>query len=250
MSGTGARVANEFAKLRHLRIWLIAAALGLGQLVLTVLSTLSSAAFADPSTRTWNLPLAGLSLAVPLLSPLLLAVVASRMVEPEHHGNGWLLNQGTGTTPGSLCRAKLIAGAAVIGAVQVVTNLTLLLLGHAAGIDEPVPGRTWLGFAAAGLLINLVVFALQLLISAKVENQLVPLGIGALGTVVAVFASGVPGWLAQLTPWGHYARIAAAGYRDGQLTGLEPSFTGVAVLGCVAVALFTIITARFDRQEA
>ncbi|WP_199539020.1 ABC transporter permease [Desertihabitans brevis] len=250
VGATGPVVVNEFAKLRHLRVGLVAGLMVLGTVALTLLSTVTSTEFADPATRTWDVPLAGLSLAVPMVSPLLLAVVASRMVDIEHQGNGWLLGSTSGVTPGALCRAKLLTAATVVVAATVVTHLAVWALGRLAGIDAPVPVGLWAGFAVTSLAVNLVVLALHLVLSAKVDNQLVALGIGLLGTVVAVFGSGFPAWFAHATPWGYYSLVAVAGYEGEHLVTTAPSYPSVLVLVGLAAALFVLVTSRFDRQEA
>lgn len=53
--------------------------------------------------------LAGLSLAVPVMTPMLVAVIASRATEAEHGGQGWLLHATAGVRPGTLARAKILA---------------------------------------------------------------------------------------------------------------------------------------------
>ena len=74
-------VANEFAKMRHLKVGLIAVVMVLG---LSLFAVVSSPDF-DPATpQAWNALLAGISLGIPLLSPLLLAVLASRQTDIEH----------------------------------------------------------------------------------------------------------------------------------------------------------------------
>ena len=99
------------------------------------------------------------------------------------------------------------------------------------------------------VVVNLVVLALHLVISTLVVNQLISLGIGVLGTVVAICASGFPSWLAHLTPWGYYALASAADYRGDHVMTLSPSYISVAGLAVVGVALFLLVTARLDRQE-
>ena len=105
-------VRNEYAKMHHLRIGLIAALLLLGVCALSVLSALNSGLVDhrfDADGDGWRLLMASLHGAVGLTSPLLLAVMASRQVEVEHSGQGWMSSATAGTTPGRLCRAKLLA---------------------------------------------------------------------------------------------------------------------------------------------
>ena len=84
-------VRNEYAKMHHLRIGLIAALLLLGVCALSVLSALNSGLVDhrfDADGDGWRLLMASLHGAVGLTSPLLLAVMASRQVEVEHSGQG------------------------------------------------------------------------------------------------------------------------------------------------------------------
>jgi hypothetical protein len=243
-------VANEFAKIRHLRIGLVASVMAVVVVGLAALSALTSPAFADPAARSWEALLGGMSLAVPLASPLLLAVLASRQVDIEHQGNGWLLSQTSGITPGVLCRVKLVTVGLIVTVATILESLLVLGAGILLAVPGPVPAGLWAGYTASILVANLVVLALHILLSARIDNQLVGLGIGVLGTIFAVFASGLPSSVAHVTPWGYYALVAAAGYEGEKLVAFTPSYPSVAALGVVAAVLFVIITGRFDRQEA
>jgi len=228
-------VANEFAKMRRLRVSPVASVMVVVVAGLTTVSALT----AEPS---WEALLAGLSLAVPLASPLLLAVLASRLVDVEHLGNGWLLSRTSGLTSGGLCRAKFVALGLVVTVVTAVTSILVLTAGVFLGVRAPVPAGLWAGYTAAVLLVNLVVLALHIVLSARIENQLAGLGIGVLGTVVAVFSGGLPPAVAHLTPWGYYALAAAAGYQGERLVAFTPAYPSVAALGVAAAVLFVIVT--------
>lgn len=187
---------------------------------------------------------------MPLASPLLLAVLVSRQIDIEHQGNGWLLAQTSGRTPGGLCRVKFAAVGGIVAAATVLESVLIIGAGLLLGITAPVPVGLWLGYTGCILVVNLVILALQILLSARIDNQLVPLGIGVLGTMVAVFATGFPSWLAHLSPWGYYALVTAADYRDGALIALALSYPSISALGIAGAVLFLLITAVFDRQEA
>lgn len=248
---TGRSVVNEFAKMRHLRVGVVAVIMVLAVFGLSLFTIVSSPDFDPDSPAAWNGLLAGMSLAIPLVFPLLLAVLASRQTDIEHQGNGWLLQATAGLTPGGVCRAKLIALGVVVTVVTIGTSLLVVVAGKLlAGILPPAPLGHWLGFTGCMLVVNLVVLALHILLSAKIDNQLVALGIGVLGTVLAVFSQGLPAGAAHLTPWGYYALAKASDYAASGYVAIPLSYPSIAALAVIVGVLFLVITHRFDRQEA
>ncbi|SDS04154.1 ABC-2 family transporter protein [Brevibacterium sandarakinum] len=244
-------VSNEFAKMRHLRVGLVAVVMVVAVLGLSLYTVVSSPTFSPEAPGAWNGLLAGMSLGIPLVFPLLLAVLASRQIDIEHQGNGWLLQATSGLTPGGMCRAKFIALGLIVTAITIGTSLLVLATGKLlVGIIPPVPFVHWAGFTGCMLAVNLVVLAGHILVSAKIDNQLVALGIGILGTILAVFSQGLPAVAAHLTPWGYYALAMAADYRGSGFVALPLPYPSIAALAVVASVVFTIITYRFDHQEA
>jgi len=241
---------NEFAKMRHLRVGLVAAFMIVPTTGLSLFAVVTNPDFTPNAPDAWNALLAGMSLGIPMLSPLLLAILASRQTDIDHTSNGWLMQSASGLTPGGVCRAKLVALGVVVTTTTIITSLLVLIAGVFMGITVAPPIGHWAGFTACMLIINLSVLALHVLLSAKVENQLVALGIGALGSIVAVFSQGLPAAAAHLTPWGYYALAQAAGYEGAQITALPISYPSIAALGVLVATIFLILTYRFDRQEA
>lgn len=243
-------VVNEFAKMRHLHVGLLvivlfAVAAGIG-----LFAGVTSPDFDHSTESSWNMLLMGLGSGVMIASPLLLAVLASRLVDAEHQGGGWLMSATSGVTPGGLCRAKLVALGLLVGGTTVLASALFAAVGLLFGIDAPLPATRWLGLTVCVLVVNLAVLALHVVLAARVENQLVGIGVGLLGTVLALFGSAVPAWIGHVTPWGFYALSSAAGYVDGDLVGHSPSYLSVAGLGLAAAVLFALFTRSFDRQEA
>lgn len=234
-------IRNEFAKMRHRGVAVLAVGWVLLVSALTGVTTLAA------PERSWHLVLANLALAAAAVSPVLLAALASRQVEPEHESGGWLLAAGAGVTRGRLVRAKF-AALAVVVAVATLAQVAVLM---AAGslVFGPPPLGAWLAYAGALLGVNLVVLAVQLALATMLDNQLMGLGIGVLGTLAALFASGLPTWLAAATPWGWYGLIAAADFRGGVLVPLAPSPV-VGPLALAAAGAFWLLTRHFDRQES
>ncbi|MDN5724475.1 MAG: ABC transporter permease [Propionibacteriales bacterium] len=248
-SATVKGFTNEFAKMRQLGVVPVGSALLLGVLGLTMIAALGDPSFAEPRTRSWLPMLGGMSMGVALMSPLMLAVLASRQVDIEHQGQGWLLSATSGLTPGQVCRAKLVALGAVVAMITIATNVIILGVGLALGVPAPPPVGHWLAAVSGALLVSLVLLALHVVLAAKVENQLVGLGIGVLGTLFAAFASGLPTWLAHLAPWGYYALTRAAEYQGESVVLLLPSWPSLLGLAVVGGVVFALVTGRLDRQE-
>lgn len=242
-------VRNEIAKLRRLRIGALLLALALVATAMTALGS-NSPDFDPAAPAAWNLLLMGLNGGVMIASPLLIAALASRIVDIEHQGGGWLLSAASGTTPGVLCRAKLAVLGTALVAVLCMLSAGTAAAGLALGISAPWPAGRWIGATVCLIVVDLVLVALHLLLSARVENQLVGLGIGLLGMIIALVAPMLPVAIQHLVPWGYFALSEAAGYVGSEIEPLRPAYPSIAALGVLAAVLFGLTTRSFDRREA
>ena len=246
-------VANEFAKMRRLKVGLLVALLLVSVVGLVMFYSLSSGLMThldDPGERPWKTIFAALRVGASLISPVLLAVLASRQVEIEHSGNGWLASSTSGLTPGQLCRAKFAALGLLVALATVAWGAVLIGFGTTIGIMTPVPIERWVGYIASLVVINLAVLAFQILLSAKIENQLVCLGIGVVGIFIAYFSTALPAWASHLAPWGYYSLTTPADFVGTELVYFDLPYLSVLALAVVGSVLFLFITGRFDRQEA
>lgn len=246
-------IANEFAKMRRLRIWLFVALLALGVTVMSMYNAFGSGVFGrldDEDGFGWKILFMGMGMSSSMIAPILLAVIASRQVEIEHTGNGWLSSATAGLTPGQMCRAKFVSlGMLVVGAT-VVMGAVVVGFGTLIGISAPPPLGRWAAYVGALIVISLAILAFQILLSAKVENQLVCVGAGLVGMFIAVFGELFPGWLAHILPWGYYSLTSQADFIGETPQYLDLPYFSVAGLAIVGGGLFLLITGRFDRQEA
>lgn len=245
--------ANELTKMRRLRVIPIAALLFLGVIGMTAFYALGSSIFShldDPDGYAWKALLAGVGLATVLITPVLVAVLSSRQVDIEHRGNGWLLSATSGVTPGRLCRAKFLVLSAIITATTVLQSLGLVGFGFLIGITSPFPAGHWLGYTTCAIVVNLVVLGFHVLLSARVENQLVCLGFGMLGVFLGIFGQVFPDWLCHLSPWSYYPLATPADFVGTELVYLDLPYPSIAALALVGSGVFLLVTGRFDRKEA
>lgn len=239
----------ELAKMRHLHVTGVVLVLGLAAAGIGLYAGIVNPDFDRTGVSAWNALLQGLGFGFTLAAPLLLAVVASRSIDAEHQGGGWVLAATSGVTPGGLFRAKLVGLGLLVAGATILASAFVAAAGVAAGIDVPWPAGRWIGLTLCVLTVNLVLLALYIGIATRIDNQLVCLGIGLLGTVLALFGPAVPEWIAHATPWGYYALSAAAGYVDAELVPLTPGYASVVALGVIAAVAITLTTRSLDRQE-
>ncbi|WP_202803305.1 ABC transporter permease [Tsukamurella sp. 1534] len=241
-------MVNEFAKMRRLRSGPIALALFVLTLAIVFYSA-SGPGFVPGAEHAWNLLLTGIGQGALTASPLLIAVLASRQVDIEHLSKGWLSSATSGAAAGRVSRAKFVAlGVIVTTAVALAAVIALVAGVFVLGNEIPL-GR-WCGITLSVLVINLVVLAVHVVLAARIENQLAGIGVGLLGLVFALVASGMPDWVNHLVPWGYYTLAMPAEYRGTTLVSVPPAHVSVAVLGVVVIAAFALVTGRLDRQEA
>lgn len=242
-------LAAELTKTRRLRTGLMTLALAVAVTGLTIASAATSPAFSSPQD-SWSALLAGIGLAFPVCSPLLLAVLASRQVDIEHQSNGWIFAQTSRVTPGALCRLKLLTTGSGVGLATITASLLVLAFGLLAGDGGAPPWGLWVGYTLCVLAVNLVVLGLHILLAARIQDQLVGLGIGVLGTLFGVFASAMPAAIAHITPWGYYSLVAVAEYQGEELMLQGPAVVSIAALAALAALGFTAVTTFFDHKEA
>lgn len=246
-------IANEFAKMRHLRVSVFIALLAISVAVMSMYNAFGSGVFGrldDPDGYGWKMLFGGLHMGASFIAPILLAVIASRQVEIEHTGNGWLSSATSGLTPGQMCRAKFVSLGVLVAAATAVWGVVIVAFGTLIGISAPAPLGRWAAYIGALIIINLAVLAFQILLAAKVENQLVCIGIGLVGMFLAIFGELFPSWLAHLIPWGYYPLTVQADYVGDVPVYFDLPYLSVIGLAVVGGGLFLFLSARFDRQEA
>lgn len=226
----------EYAKMRRLRVWLIAGIMSLATLLFSSIRLFSSSYVADinnPGTQHWEGILLFYAMVKAMTAPILVAVLASRQVDVEHQGNGWLMAATLGQSRGRLCATKIFALVPVIAATTVIELGGLYLGSRLAGATTPLPLASWMWYAVASFAIAVVLMAGHVLLAARVENQLAGLGIGVLGAFAGVFTLLMPMWLAHMLPWGYFA-VASTTFMTQNGYGQLP-------IPWVAMTLFLLI---------
>jgi hypothetical protein len=109
-----------------------------------------------------------------------------------------------------------------------------------AGIRVPIDPIPWLVYTALLYVLDVVFCGLHILLAARVENQLVSVGVGVLGSFLAVFSLLLPAAVSRVIPWGYYAVISQAGQAGdsvGYVQAPYPWITGFVLLAALAIAV-------------
>ena len=243
----------EMTKMRRLHVIPLTLVLLAAAIPVVALSLFAPGAVSrlnDPRELPWGQPLLNFAFANALIHPILVAVLASRQTDIEHPSGGWFLNATTGRTPGTLCRMKFFALVAVVIPAILVQTGVVVALGLVTGIRVPLDVPMWSWYVVSLILVDMVLLAFHIWLSAIRGNQLVGVGTGLVGGFIALYMFLVPS-VARVIPWGYYAVITpvtmAAG-SDG-LVPVLPPWPWLAGLVLFGAAAFVWCTKRLDRVE-
>ncbi|MHA7244533.1 ABC transporter permease [Paeniglutamicibacter antarcticus] len=250
-----AAVRIEYAKLRRRRLPLIGfVVIGAGLLFssASLFTATAQASFTDPEAAPWLQLMLNLALTTALTSPLLVAILGSRVVEIEHQGNGWVLARMAGRRRGELCRIKFLALTPLLVGLVGLQFILQIFIARAAGLTQPLDVGLWAGYAGCVLLVGLALLGLHICLSAWLENQLISLGLGVIGSFIGLFSLFMPPSLAHLLPWGYYAvSTPAAMTGPGQtLTATAPDLVGLAIFLAVFALGFWAATEALNRKDS
>lgn len=250
-------VRLEVAKLRRLRLWPIALVLTAAGIGLSLpMSASARDSLINATTDPWPNQLLTVSMSAALFSPLLVSVLASRLVDIEHTGGGWIMSATMGLTPGRLCRTKLTTLAGVLTVVVLLQVTVPVVYGRLMGATWALDVTPWLLYGVSLLLLDILACGFYLLLATLVDNQIICVGLGFLGSFISQFSMLMPPWAARLVPWGYWAVITPA-RASGEINKHTyavaysapdwPWIIGFLLLGA---AVFAVATARLDRIES
>lgn len=251
---TGEAVRIEYAKLHRRRlplIGLVVIAAGLLFSSAGLFTATAQASFTDPHATPWLQLMLTVALTTALTSPLLVAILGSRVVEIEHQANGWILARMAGRRRGDLCRIKFLALAPLLVGLVAAQFVLQVLIARAAGLTQPLDLGLWVGYAGCVLLVGLALLAVHICLSAWLENQLISLGVGVVGSFVGLFSLFMPPAVARLLPWGYYAvstPVAMIG-TDQSLVAVTPDLSALAVFLLLCALAFWGATEALNRKD-
>ncbi len=244
----------EFVKLKRTKIVLLCLLMCAGIVLFASMNLFAGDLIADfqadPHTQ-WASHLVGLGMALAFLTPLQLALVASRIVDAEHASGGWRLNAIAGTRPGTLLTRKFGVASLIVVVFIALEFAATLALPVAMGAPAPDAAMcsTWLRFGLGTVGTSIALLAVMLLLAAVADSQIVVLGVGIVGGFLGIAALLSPSWLAAINPFGYYAVLLPFGFTESGVAPTQPGWWLWVAYLVLAAAVFTAGSKALDRKE-
>lgn len=244
----------EIAKLRRTKVVLLGFVLCVSIVLFAGMNLFAEGRIedfrADPEA-SWAGHLVGYCMALAFLSPLQLAVVASRVADIENVNGGWRLNAIAGVPPGTLIMRKFGVGAVLVAMFKFVEFTTILFLPVLAGAPAPGPGMliTWMLFGFGSLGTSLALLTVMLWLATVTDSQIVVLAIGVVGGFLGIAALLSPTWLAAVNPFGYFAMLVPFTFNDSSIEPTAPHWLAWGAYIVVAAAVFAAATRMLNRKE-
>lgn len=232
----------EFSKLRRLKVGLLVAVMTLAVILMSIAPLFRKGE--PPQMATLLMSLGTIQA---FLAPIFVSIVATRIVEIEHSGNGWQIAGSVGALKGKVCLLKAI----VAGLISTITTIfitgIIIFLAMAKGIQGFEP-KYWLNYTLCLLAVNLVICMVHVILAAKVDNQLINVGTGILGGFIASFSLLIPTNITYFIPWAYYALISHFDAK-GQIAYHQPNYFPIIAFVLIATAAFAVSVRQLDRAE-
>ena len=182
------------------------------------------------------------------LAPVFVSIVATRIVEIEHTGNGWQISGSVGTSKGKPCIIKALVAGVIIAAATVVELAIIVLM----ALIRNVPGlelHVWISYGLCLIVVNLIIAMFHIALAAVVDNQLINIGVGILGGFIGVFSLLLPAVFAYWQPWGYYAVITPVADTANGIAYVQPNYWAVVLFACLGLAVFATSVKFLDYSE-
>lgn len=248
------QLRNETLKLRNTKIVWLSCLISLGIVLFAGMNLFATGRIddfnADPDTG-WSTHLIGYCTALALLSPLQLALMASRSADLEHSGGGWLLNATHGIRAGTVVRWKLVILTILLLVIKLVESG--VLFGMPVLLGAPAPDiemtRSWVTTSFGAYATSVALLAIFLWLASRIESQLVVLSVGVVGGFLGVAAMLSPPWFAAMNPFGYYALVTPFTFSESGVVTASPSWALWSVYLFLSAVAFCVLTRKLSEKE-
>ena len=200
--------------------------------------------------------LSNLSIINTILLPTMLAMLASRLCDMEIKGNTLKLIC-TMEEKGRLFDMKVLTGGVYLVFYVGAELLLLVLGGTLMGLGDPIESKHILYFLLQNIPVSLVIYLLQIMLSFRFENQIIPLAAGLFGSFIGLFSWFFPdsSLFRWIFVWGHYSLLHFIGNTWDEATRIvtyydvEPNWAALGLVTALLVSGYLACRYLFIRKE-
>lgn len=138
-----------------------------------------------------------------IFMPLILAMIASRICDVEHKGAAWKMLY-TIEERDMIYHGKIWTGTKYVILLAMIQLVLILGAGAVFPVSQTFPAKEIFFWLSGTLALSEGLFLFQLILSFYLENQLISLLIGLMGSFLGLFALYLP-VIYKLIPWCYYA---------------------------------------------
>ena len=199
----------------------------------------------------WMMVLSQMPIINAVLAPTFMAVIASRIADVEHKGSTLKLLY-TLQSRTSVYHVKLLLGAGISLLVSIGQAVILVAVGKISHFEGNVPVTRLCIYYGLSFLVTFASYLLQLNLSLKFRNQMVPLAIGILGSFCGLFVMYLYQFkvLQHVVLWTNYVTMAVAMLieYDQQTRTSQYAWCDVNWYGILSVGIWTAVLYLWGRS--
>lgn len=245
-------IRMEFFKCRRRMLWLAPLILLCAQMAWGLWSYLDLDA--KGLAQGWANILYDFPLLNAMMTPVIAAVVASRVADIEHKGQTLKLLETLRPT-GHLFDAKFLCAAAWMGLYVLAQTGIMVIFGIARGFVGPPPAVQIGEYFLATLLVTQTILLFQLIVSLLMPNQMIGMILGLIGAFLGLFSLFFPQSLQKFLLWAYYGVLYVAAMDWDPVTRIVDYYLidfdwgGMLVLALMFAALYLAGRRLFVRKE-
>ncbi|MBR6404448.1 MAG: ABC transporter permease [Eubacterium sp.] len=196
-----------------------------------------------------------------LFLPVVMAGLASRLMDVEHKGD-MLKSLYTFSTPKKIFFTKYIYGTIMILALIALQIMALYKCAHMLDFPTNFPIKYVFILGFNTFATSMTLFTIHMILSFFIKNQAASISVGILGSFIGLFSAFLPvSFFQKLLPWGTFASSLFIGYDWNRETRetfwflLKPDFSSSLIcIGWIIVLIFAALRllnkAAVEEREA
>lgn len=139
-----------------------------------------------------------------MMTPIVAAVMASRIADIEHKGQTFKLLR-TAQRTGTLFDAKFLCAATYMTIFVAIQFGTMILFGILRGFTGAPPWMKLMEYGISTWSVTLAIMLVQLVLSLLIQNQMIGMIIGLLGALLGLFSLFLPPTFQKMFIWSYYS---------------------------------------------